>query len=60
MYRSTADSIICDTADATTAFIVVAVAYDAVATDILAVATATDATEGRVFLFVHVCVGVRI
>ena len=60
MYRSTADAITGAIAAATTAFIVVDVAYDAGTADIVVVATAVDATGGRVCLCVHVCASVRI
>ena len=45
-------------ATATTAFIVVVVAYDAVVAAIVVAATVVDATGGRVC--VHVCVGACI
>jgi hypothetical protein len=60
MYRSTADAITGDIAAATTVFIDVVDAYDAVAVAIVVVATVANATGGRVCLCAHVCVGVRI
>jgi len=60
MYRSTTDAITGATADPTTAFIVVAAAYDTVVAANVVVATVVDATGGRVCLCVHVCVDVRM